>query len=450
MNPVAPGRPDPAIQFGLPADDPLAARIFPALPGEVKWGLGRTERLLAALQDPHRTYPVLHVAGTNGKGSVARIWSGILRAAGFRTGLYTSPHLISFRERILVDRRPIPDELLEEWARDLRPLLLRECPSFFEAATVLAFLAFARAEVDVAVVEVGMGGRLDATNVVSPVLTAVTNVAEDHTGILGDTVAKIAREKAGILKPGVPAFTASDDPIVLEILRSEAAAREALLSRIAQPSGRSGLEGSRFRMNTRRWGPLELASPLVGRHQLRNLALAIRSLEALPPRLPVSGAAVREGVLRTRVAGRFQVEREGMRTWILDAAHNPAGVRALVRTLEEVRPAGPLIGVVGILRDKPWREMLTDLDGILDEVVLTVPGTAPRARRWDPHEAAAAVPRGKAQVVANASGAIEVARERAGPSGTVIVAGSAYTVGEALQHLGRIPTEALPVPFESG
>jgi dihydrofolate synthase/folylpolyglutamate synthase len=443
-------RPDSATQFGVPSDDPLAARLFPALAGEVKWGLDRTGRMLASLGDPHRAYPVLHVAGTNGKGSVARIWASILRAAGLRTGLYTSPHLISFRERILVNGTPIPDEQLEEWSWDLRPLLFRERPSFFEAATTLAFLAFAREEVEVAVVEVGMGGRLDATNVVEPVVAAITNVGLDHVPILGGTLEDIAKEKAGILKPGVPVFTADDKPEVLAVLAREAANSEALLHRVRPPEGETTLDGSSFLLRTKRWGDLDLTSPLVGAHQICNLALAVRSLEALPPRLPVSAQAVREGVAKARVPGRFQVEREGDLTWILDVAHNPDGVRALVNALHATNPPRPWIGVVGILSDKPADEMLGSLAAALDSVVLTTPTSAPKGRRWDPAAAAGRLASGRAELRPNVPAAVELARGAAGPSGTVVVTGSSYTVGEAMVALGRIPPEALPAPFRAG
>jgi dihydrofolate synthase/folylpolyglutamate synthase len=364
--------------------------------------------------------------------------------------VYTSPHLVSFRERILIDGRPPPDELLAEWSRDLRPLLLREDPSFFEAATALAFLAFARSEVDVAVIEVGLGGRLDATNVVDPVLTAITNVSFEHGDLLGGSVARIAREKAGILKPGAPAFTAADDPAVLEVLREEAAVRGVLLRRIPTPEGRITIDGSRLRVETERWGPLELASPMCGHHQIRNIALAVRSLEALPPRLPVSSGAVREGVLRTRVPGRFQVEANDGMIWILDIAHNPDGIRALAGTLRELGPSRQRIGVIGILSDKPAREMLEELLRVLDLLVLTMPPSVQAARRWDPARMAAFLPPTRVHVVPHFSDALDFAARSAGPSGTVVVTGSSHTVGDALVEMGKIPAEALPSAMEPG
>ena len=295
--------------YGPPADDPLAARLLPGLPGDVRWGLDRMERVLAALGDPHLDYPVLHVAGTNGKGSVAKVWAEVLTAAGLSTGLYTSPHLVSFRERILVDGRPLPDGLLAEWARDLRPLLVREAPSFFEASTALALLAFSRAGVEAAVVEVGLGGRLDATNVVRPAVAAVTSLGLDHTEMLGGTIEEVAAEKAGIFKPGLPVFTAVADRRALGVLEAEAAEREARLHRVRVPAGRVRLGGIELEVATRRWGTLALECPMTGRHQLENVALAVSALEALPPRIPLSAGALRRGVGRARLAGRFQVER---------------------------------------------------------------------------------------------------------------------------------------------
>lgn len=436
--------------FGIPGDDPLLPRLFPRLPGTVHWGLERTERILAALGAPHRAYPVLHVGGTNGKGSVARIWAGILRASGLRTGLYTSPHLVSFRERILVDGRPLPDARLEEWAVDLRPLLLRESPSFFEAATALAFLAFERARVEVAVVEVGMGGRLDATNVVEPVLAAVTHVALDHEAMLGPDIRSIAREKAGIFKPGVPVFTAADDPEALEVLADEAASLGTVLRRVSPPVGQVSLDGVRMELSSSRWGRLSLASPLVGRHQLRNLALAVRALEALPPRIPVTRGAVLEGVLRTRIPGRFQVESEAGATWILDVAHNPDAAAALARTLDEVHLPRPRVALVGIPGDKRWPEVLGALAPAVDRFLLTVPDSAPGGRRWDPEAAGRVVQDRPVEVIPQFGEALERARTCGSEGATVLVTGSSHTVGDALRGLGRPPAEALPPSFETG
>ncbi len=451
MSPEGPEPRSAPIHRGPPAEDPLAARLFPSLPQEVQWGLGRTRRIVAGVGRPLRTTPVLHVGGTNGKGSVARIWASILQASGLRVGLYTSPELISFRERILVDGLPLPDEALLAWADELAPLVVRERPSFFEASTALAFLAFERAGVEVAVVEVGLGGRLDATNILSPVLSAITSVSLEHTDLLGPDVASITREKAGILHPGVPAYTTVRDPEGRAVLAEEAATHGIPLVRVGRPEGTVSLSGVRVTVPTRRWGRLELSSPLVGRHQLSNIALAVCSLDGLPPRIPITADAIRKGVARAHLPGRFQVEKEERRTWILDVAHNPEAARALADTLEEVRPPGRRVGVVGILADKDQRGILHALTPALEEVILTVPPSVHPSRRWDPREALGHLPPDATGLVEEElEGALERARGRVGDEGTVVVCGSFRVVGGALRALDRVPVEALPPAADFG
>lgn len=456
MSPGGAGDPPRAGLRGPLTGDPLAARLFPLLPDQVRWGLDRTERLLSRVGSPHRGLPVLHVGGTNGKGSVARIWAAILQQAGLKVGLYTSPPLLSFRERILVDGAPLPDEVLEELAGELRSHLVKLSPSPFEAFTALSLLAFRRMEVQIAVLEVGMGGRLDATNVVDPILTVVTNVTLEHQAMLGSSLVAIAREKAGILKPGIPVYTACDDPAVLMVLAEEAAARGAPLTRIPPLDGDVALDGVRGLLRTRRWGELHLHSPLLGRHQLQNVALAVRSLEALPPRFLPGRRAILAGVGLARVPGRLQVEEEPPRRWLLDVAHNPAGSLALAEALRTLPLAGPRVGVVGILADKAWGPMLETLATVLDRILLVVPPSAPPSRRWDPEEVAGTLPpsvQEKVEVFV-AEGAFPAGLDRARalttPGGTVVVTGSFHTVGDALRALDRIPAEALPPSADSG
>jgi dihydrofolate synthase / folylpolyglutamate synthase len=447
--PPAGTSPPPLLQPWVP--DTLQGRLFPSLPTEVQWGLARTDGLLAAVGRPLSGTPILHVGGTNGKGSVARIWASILEKAGLRTGLYTSPHLISFRERILVDGRPLPDEVLEECAAELRPRVLRDGASWFEATTALAFLALERAGVEVAVVEVGLGGRLDATNVITPVLTAITNVAVEHRDMLGDTPAAIAREKAGILKAGVPAFTASNDGEVLEALRAEAATNGTPLFRVGDPPGEVSLAGVRLSLSTRRWGRLDLASPLVGRHQLANIALAVRSIESLPPRIPVPARAVIDGVAAVRAPGRFQVEHDGAGMWIFDVAHNPPAMAALTSTLDRVDAPRPRVALVGMLSDKDHAASLSLLASAVDRIILTVGPSTPEARRWDP---AAGLDQlsdeVEARVIPDFALAVEAARTTVLSGGCGIVTGSFHTVGGALAALDRVPREALPVALDFG
>ncbi|MBT8403314.1 MAG: bifunctional folylpolyglutamate synthase/dihydrofolate synthase, partial [Gemmatimonadetes bacterium] len=257
-----------------PFDDPLFERLFPPLPAGVHWGLQRVEAALEVLGRPERRAPALHIGGTNGKGSVASICASVLRHAGWRVGLYTSPHLCSVRERFQIDGVPIAEDRLIAYADEIRPVVEAHGLTFFEAATVLAFHVFAREGVDVQVVEVGLGGRLDATNVLVPAACALTNVALDHAEYLGDTLEEIAAEKAGILKPGVPAVTAEVRSGPLEVFRSRAVEVGAPLTELNPGTDLGDLEIARdhtaFSMRTAAWGDLRLQTPLLGRHQAAN------------------------------------------------------------------------------------------------------------------------------------------------------------------------------------
>lgn len=418
----------------------------PVSPG-VRWGLEKTRSMLAATGDPHLRYPVLHVGGTNGKGSTAAMCARVLRAHGLRVGLYTSPHLTSFRERFQVDGSPVEDALLEEVADGLVGVVRARSPSFFEATTVLGFLVFYRCRVDVAVVEVGLGGRLDATNVVVPAVSAITNVALDHADYLGGTLAEIAREKAGIVKPGVPLVTAETDPRVLRIFREVAARRRAPLHPVDPADVRDltvDADGTRFVLRSPLRGDLPLETPLIGEHQAANAALAVRMLEALPPEIRPDRGSVLRGIREVRWPGRMQIERLGGRTWIFDVAHNTAGVHAMARTLSRLRLPGRRILLVGILGDKDWHAMLPPLFGAVDGAVLTQPPSAVPERRWDPGSAVREVaPPPVTEIVPDFGSALERAASMAA-GGTVVVTGSHHTVGDALRELGLAPFALLP------
>ncbi len=419
--------------------------LFPGVPSVVDWGLGRTRTALADLGDPHRRYRSLHVGGTNGKGSVASTWASVLRRDGDRTGLYTSPHLCSFRERIMVNGAPLPAPRLLETAARLRPLARDLGMPLFEACTLLALVVFAEEEVDTACVEVGLGGRLDATNVIEPEVAAITNVALDHQEYLGDSLEEIAREKAGIIKPGAPIVTAEGRPSVLSVLESRAREVGAPFHRI-EPGRhisdlRLGREGTRFTLRADTGRDLQLETPLPGAHQATNAALAVRALELL--RRPPSPESIQAGVAAVRWPGRGQVLRVEGRRYVFDVAHNRAAVGALVNVLAGLAPPRPLVVLAGILEDKDWDRMLPPLVKVADRVVLTTPASAPPERRWRPHAAAARVGTG-------AGGAVPVdAVREVGPAvgraaalagnGTVVVTGSCHTVGDALRVLGVNP-----------
>lgn len=424
-------------------DDPLTW-LYGRTTGGIRWGLERTEEMLAGAGDPHRRFRSLHVGGTNGKGSVSALCESALRAAhpGRRVGMYTSPHLVSFAERIRVDGAPVDGALLAACVERLRPAVESSGATFFEAATAVAFLCFAEAGVDVAVVEVGLGGRLDSTNVIRPLAAAVTNVARDHTEFLGDTPGEIAWEKAGIWKPGVPAITGETDPVALGVLadraRSVGAPFSALDFVARVEDVRLSAAGTAFRLRSDAWGERELRVPLVGEHQARNAALAAELLALLPGELRPGWDAVERGFAAARWPGRFQVEEIRGTTWVLDVAHNPAGVAALAATLDAVELPRPRVLVAGILSDKEWSEMLPPLLERVDAAILTVAPTAPEERRWDPAAVAAALPsdlRIPVRVIPDLEAALSRATTLA-PYGTILVTGSVHTVGDALPILG--------------
>lgn len=416
--------------------------LFPPLPKGVHWGLERTEKALATLDDPHRAYATVHVGGTNGKGSVTATVASVLSRGGHRTGCYTSPHLCSFRERILVDGRPLSEEALKRYAEEVREAVVRFRLTFFEAVTVLAMHVFREEGVEIAVMEVGLGGRLDATNVIEPEVTAVTNVAMDHADFLGNTLEQIAREKAGIIKPGVPFVTAEADPDIRALLRALASDGGAPFVAVEQPVVEAVEiedDHTSLRVETERWGPLDIRTPLVGYHQATNAALAVRILEQLDGPWAPEPADVVEGIASVVYHGRDEVERIDGRTWLFDVAHNTAGILSLVDTVDRLDLPRPLVALVGVLGDKDWHSMLPPLLSRTDAAFLTQPPSAPEERRWDPQEAADQVDAlTVVRVVEDFHLALKRSMERAG-RGTVVVTGSVHTVGSAMRLLGLDP-----------
>jgi dihydrofolate synthase/folylpolyglutamate synthase len=389
-------------------------------PLAVRLGLERMERALQALGHPERALRVLHVAGTNGKGSTCAMAAEALRQAGHRTGLYTSPHLQRFHERIAVDGRPIAEPELEARIDAVR----RACPwheaggadrlTYFEFATLVALLHFAERAVGAAVLEVGLGGRHDATNVVRPLACAVSRIGLDHVELLGDTLDAIAREKAGIFKSGVPAVVAhGQPPEALAALADEAARRGAPLS-LAAPA----------------WdGPVALRGP----HQRGNAALAASALRLLDAAgLPVPEAAVAGGIAAARWPGRLE-ELAGV---VLDGAHNPDGAAALAAALPLLYPGRPVELVFGVLSDKDHARMLAALAPAVRGLHLVAPPT-PRARAPGSYRALAAALGPAVDEHASLEEALACARAAAARAGAqVAVAGSLYLVGAARALLG--------------
>lgn len=419
----------------------LVDQFFPRLTGGIRWGLDRTERLLAVAGDPHRAYPTVHVGGTNGKGSVAAVMASTLRAAGLRVGLYTSPHLCDFTERIQIDGAPVSRDALLAAGRRLWPAVEKEEPSFFEATTAIAFLALAEAAVDVAVVEVGLGGRLDSTNVVVPEVAVLTNVAMDHAQYLGDTLEAIAREKAGIIKARVPVVVAEPDPVLREVFRQRAREVEAPFHGVdpgAPAEVSVDAAGTRLILGSETWGELPLHTPLIGTHQAMNTATAVRALELLPEGLRPERAHVVSGVRAVRWPGRVQLERRPEGVWLFDAAHNTAGVESLVAAVQQLSLPAPVVLLIGVMGDKEWGAMLPPLFQLADAAVLTTPYSAPESRRWQPAAVLDAVEAPAARIVEDFRQGLGLARELAA-TGTVIVTGSFHTVGDAFLELGIAP-----------
>jgi dihydrofolate synthase / folylpolyglutamate synthase len=425
-----------------PSSDPLVGRLFPPLATGVHWGLERTEDALKALGNPHQGYATVHVGGTNGKGSVTSTVACVLQRAGRRTGCYTSPHLCSFRERVLVDGQPLSEEELVGYADEVRDAVVRFGLTFFEAVTVLAMHVFAREGVDVAALEVGLGGRLDATNVVRPRVAAVTNVAMDHADFLGDTLPEIAREKAGIMKPGVPFVTAETNPELLALFERRARELDAPLIRVEADDVRDVVvapDHTSLAFSTEAWGELVVRTPLVGHHQAINAALAVRVLEEIGEDLRPPRDALVDGVASVVYHGRDEIEHLRGCTWLFDVAHNTAGILSLVDTIDRLDLPRPLVALVGVLGDKDWRSMLPPLFSRVDTAFLTQPPSAPAERRWDPLAAADEVDAVTVvRVVEDFVLAVDRAQERAA-GGTVVVTGSVHTVGSAMSLLGLQP-----------
>jgi dihydrofolate synthase/folylpolyglutamate synthase len=408
--------------------------LFARVSGGWKLGLDTTRALLAALDDPHHRFPAFHIGGTNGKGSVVATIDALLRAQGLRVGRYTSPHLIDFRERIVVDGVPIDEASVVSFIERWTPEVERLNATFFEATTCMAFDYFARQEVDVAVVEVGLGGRLDATNVITPLVTGITSIGLDHMQYLGDTLELIAREKAGIFKPGRPAVIGEQD-VEIRALLADIATRTGAVPVRVLPEEWSiddievGVQGTSFTLHTGS-GPRPLHTPLVGRHQAMNTAVALAMLELAGAPYAQAARNAETDLPRVAIPGRFQ--RCG--DLIFDVAHNPAGTAVLCDTLALLHPPRPLAVLLTVLGDKDWRAMMTLLAQHVDRFVLTAPPSVPTERAWvlDEAEHYARAQGWDATAERDFDRALELARTGAA---TTLVTGSFHTVGDAMVRL---------------
>ncbi len=408
------------------------------------FSLARMERLLAALGNPHRAYPVVHIAGTNGKGSVAAMIAAVLHAAGYRVGLYTSPHLVEFVERIRIDGVPIAADQVVAGVQRLRPLAEADPQvSTFELTTALAFDHFARQRVDFAVVEVGLGGRYDATNVVRPEVAVITALDYDHTRVLGPTLADIAWAKAGIIKPHRPAVTAGQAPEALEVLAAEARRQRARLHvaprEVAVQVLEDTLRGQRLRLHLQGNGarPLEVHLPLLGPYQRDNAAVAYLALHLLAARgWAVTPDALRAGLARVRWPCRFEVLAYDP-PLVVDGAHTLAAIRALRAGMAHYFPGRPWVLIFGVSRTKDPRALLRALAPPGTWVVATQ-SIHPKAL---PAEEVAAAARSLGLGVSTAPSveqALDLARARAGAEHVLLATGSLFVAaGVRVVHTGE-------------
>ena len=374
-----------------------------------KLGLENPRQLAALAGNPHQSLKFIHVAGTNGKGSVCAMLESIYRAAGYKTGLYISPHLVSFRERIQVNRELIAEmevvRLIECMQALLRKFPAKQPPTFFEVITVMALEHFARARCEIVLLETGLGGRLDATNIVTPIATIITPIALDHQQYLGETLAQIATEKSGILKQGIPAFSAPQLPEARAVLE--------------QAGPTTFVEG-------------EHDTALTGKHQRQNAALATATVGALQNTLPVKNETIEAGLANVRWPARGQVFEHNGRKLLLDAVHNPASAETLRGVLVELHPGQRTTLMLGVLADKNWEQMVGILAPVAARVVC-VPVSSERTLPAD-ELANACRPQNDCEVVVAES--LEEGFAAVAKDDFVVITGSIYLLGEAMEILG--------------
>jgi dihydrofolate synthase / folylpolyglutamate synthase len=391
----------------------------------IKLGLENPRKLAALAGNPQERLRFIHVAGTNGKGSTCAMLESIYRAAGLRVGLFTSPHLIHFGERIQVNRQFIPESDVARLVEEMQPWLAQfpasEHPTFFEVVTIMALRYFAAQQCDLVVWETGMGGRLDATNIVTPLASIITNIDLDHTQWLGETLPRIAFEKAGIIKPHVPAITAVSQPEAFEVIKRVASERQAPL-RVVRPEEAFA-------------PPLtEIELPLPGRHQKQNAAVALAAVEFLQPVLPVAAGAIQAGLENLSWPGRLQLlTTASSQTILLDGAHNPAGAKTLEAAIRDSFPESDPALILGILKDKDLERIGQILCRLSNRIFL-VPIQSFRTATPGELEAVCrrANPSARIRACVNLAEALrETASEK-----FVVITGSLFLVGEALELLG--------------
>jgi dihydrofolate synthase/folylpolyglutamate synthase len=409
----------------------------------MKFGLAGIRRLLRVLDDPQKEFPSIHIAGTNGKGSSASMLAAIFTAAGYKTGLYTSPHLVKFEERIRIDGKPVSQKAVAEIVTKLSPAIRKHKPTFFEATTALAFKYFADKKVDVGIIETGLGGRLDSTNVLKPRVCVITNIGLEHTEILGDSIEAIAREKAGIIKQKTACMTGVTNRSALNVLRRESRERHAPLvvaTDYELVERKTSLRGSMVDISVGGLAYEKLFVSLPGQFQYGNLAVVLETINHLRSmeEFELPDEAVRRGLANVQelsgLTGRLSIVAEKPLV-IVDVAHNADATARLVASMKQLVSKKATL-VFGVMKDKDHRGMVHHLASISEQVI-AVAAHSERSRSASDVAAAFAREGCRVRAALSVREGIRIALEEAGTTGLVLVTGSHFVVGEALPALNR-------------
>jgi dihydrofolate synthase / folylpolyglutamate synthase len=419
-------------------------RIYNLRGGVIDLRLERMGQVLALFDHPEKTFPCFHIAGTNGKGSTAAMIHRILCSAGYRTALYISPHLVSFTERMRIGEEEItPEEVValahEIWQRtDAANIEL----TFFEIVTVMAFLYFSRRQVDLAVIEVGLGGRFDATNLVRSVVSVITTISKDHEAFLGSDIASIAREKGGIIKKEVPVVCGALPREAMKVINKIADANQTRIYRLDQDFTLNLKSGGAFDYKGPKWNLSEVSVALHGTHQVQNAALAIAALEVVSHQFPVNEEAIRSGLQNVSWPGRMEVMLTHP-TVIIDGAHNGEGIRVLVDELRALRNGRRIRMLFAVMEDKDRRFMLNALAEVVDEIVLT--RVSQLERSADPVQLAKEVS-GKLRscVMSEPRLAVDFLLRSAASNDLIVITGSLYLLGEVRPMLAAMAQASQP------
>jgi dihydrofolate synthase/folylpolyglutamate synthase len=401
----------------------------------IKLDLTNITALMSHLGNPHLEFPSIHIAGTNGKGSVAAMMHSVLHEADYKTALYTSPHLVDFRERIKIGQDLIERDYIFDFVRKPREEIDKNGYTFFEVTTALAFQYFAERKVDVAVIETGMGGRLDATNVINPLVSIITSIGLEHTEYLGDTIPQITGEKAGIIKPSVPVITGVNQSEALDVIKSVCAERNSELKVVQEKSNYSILEasifGSKFDFSSEadKYKTIELN--LAGEHQVLNAAICLNAIGKLKQiGWKIDEQAVRDGLKKVNWRGRLEIFRKDPLV-LLDVAHNPAGMQTLINSLDQFFPEKKIIFVFGVMEDKDYHSMLKELSQKAKFIVLTKPDYK---RAADPEvlEGVLRTSNTPYEIIPHINQAYLFALKNTKPDDIICITGSHFSVGEFL------------------